>query len=36
MVLNLNNLKISKDVYNLFGTVSQFAFTEKAMYITVP
>jgi len=36
LVLNLNNLRISKDILYLFGTISQFEFTEKSMYTTVP
>jgi len=36
IVLNMNNLKISKDILYLLWTVSEFEFTEKSMYTAVP
>ena len=36
VVLQMNNLKIAKDIVYLLWTISQFEFTEKSMYTTVP
>ena len=36
IVLNLNNLKNSKELVYMLWTISQVAFTEKSMYLTVP
>lgn len=36
IVVNINNLKIAKELYYLLWTISQFEFSEKALYMTVP
>lgn len=35
-VFNLNNVKATKELFYLIGNISQIAFSEKNMYVTVP